>query len=132
MIPGISWLRIGATLAFVLGLCGFGAWLGYRATSDHYAPLLADAQQQIGQLQAANAQMSGAVKQQNAAIASALLLAQQREEAAEAAQRTALGAAQAYQQKAAAILGSHPAGANECAAASAAFDAELKQERGTK
>ncbi|QAU22613.1 hypothetical protein EO087_00335 [Dyella sp. M7H15-1] len=125
-------MRIGAALLRVLGLASIGAWLGYRVCSDHYAPLLADAQQQIGQYQTVNAQMRAVVKQQNAAIDDALKLAKQREQAAEDAQRTALGASQAYQQKAAVILASRPASADECAAASAAFDVELEQEREQK
>lgn len=132
MIPGISWFRIGAALALILGLTGFGAWLGFHAASDHYEPLLAAAQQQVGQYQSANSQMRAAVKQQDDGIEAALQLAQQREQAAKDAQQTALGAAQAYQRKAAAILASRPLGMDECKAASDAFDGELRAERGQK
>ena len=132
MIPGISWLRIGAALLLVLGLAGFGAWLGFRATRDYYEPKLEDAEAQVGQFQTANTQMRAAVKQQNAAIEGIQQRAQQREEEAATEQRTAAAAAQSYQQKAATILASRPLGADECAAASQAFDEELRQERGAK
>jgi hypothetical protein len=60
------------------------------------------------------------------------LRAQQKEQAAIVAQRTAAAAAESYNQKAAAIVASRPLGEDECRAASQAFDEELRQERGEK
>ncbi|HUB91419.1 MAG TPA: hypothetical protein VMA74_16980 [Dyella sp.] len=132
MIPEISWLRIGAALALVLGLVGVGAWLGHRATSDYYEPRLDAAQAQSAQFQSANTELRAAVKQQNDAVDGMIQRAQQREQEAAIEQRTAAEAATSYQLKAAAILASRPLGADECRAASQAFDDELRQERAHK
>lgn len=122
----------------VAAMIAVGAWLGYKATSAYYSPKVAALETQ---LKAANERADSFEKSYNAVAAAAqkqndeltklVAQANEREQTAKAAADKAKTESAGYQAQAAIILKSQPpAGANECAAASAAFDLELKTERG--
>lgn len=130
---GISPWRILAVLVAVAALIGFGAWGGYTLARDHYEPKLATANEQIGSLTTANTALKSSVERQNAAVTALQAEATKREQAATAAVQQAHKLAVKSQTRAQAVLLlKPPTGANLCAAAQAAFDAELKDERGVK
>jgi hypothetical protein len=129
---GFSPWRIVAVLVAVAALIGLGAWGGYTMARGYYEPKLSAANEQIGKLTTANTEMKASVEHQNTAIAALQAEAKTREQAATAAVQQAHKLAVKSQTRAQAVLLlKPPTGANECAAAQAAFDDELKDERGT-
>lgn len=132
LIPAGAWRLIGL-LCVAAALIGVGAWGGGKLARNHYEPLLVTAGERIGSLTTANGAMQAAVAHQNAAIAALENETEKRERAAKAAVRQAHKAAVQNQARAQAVLLlKPPAGVNLCTAAMAAFDDELKLERGAK
>lgn len=129
--PGFSLQRIVAKLVVIAVLLGLGAWGGNTLARNHYEPLLADANKQIGVLTAANTALKASIEKQNTAITALQTEATKRQRAATAAVQQARTAAAKYRIRAQAVLLiKPPPGANQCAAAQAAFDDELRDERG--
>lgn len=125
--------RIIGMLVILIAMILAGMWMGARMTRGHYEPLLAEANKQIGTLTTANAAMKASVEHQNTAIATLQAEAQKRQQAAEAAVQQAKKMAGKYQDRANDLLKLKvPSGSNECEAAKASFDNELKDERGVK
>lgn len=125
--------RIIGMLVILIAMILAGMWMGARMTRGHYEPLLAEAHKQIGTLTTANAAMKASVEHQNTAIAALQAEGQKRQQAAEAAVQKAQKRAGQYQARAQALLKlAAPAGRDECEAAQASFDAELKEERSVK
>ena len=125
--------RIIGMLVILIAMILAGMWMGARMTRGHYEPLLAEANKQIGTLTTANAAMKASVEHQNTAIATLQAEAQKRQQAAEASVQQAQKRAGQYQARAQALLKlAAPAGRDECGAAQASFDAELKEERSVK
>lgn len=132
LAKGMPWRLIGLLVA-VAALIGLGAWGGHTLTRNHYEPLLATANEQIGTLTTANTEMKASVEHQNTAIAALQAEATKREQAATAAVQQAHKVAMKSQTRAQAVLLlKPPTGVTQCAAAQAAFDDELKDERGAK
>lgn len=132
LAKGLPWRLIGLLVA-VAALLGAGAWGGYSMARGHYEPKLAAANEQIGKLTAANSEMKAAVERQNAAIADLQAEAKRREQAATAAVQQAHKVAVKNQSRAQAVLLlKPPPGVNQCVAAQAAFDDELRDERGAQ
>jgi len=124
------WVR---TLVCVLCLLATGLLGGYMLTRNHYESLLAAANQEIGSLKAANLDMADAVKKQNAAIDALQAEAKRRQAQAKIATDKAKAESVQSQKRAQAVLLSKPpAGSDMCEAARAAFDDELKAERGAE
>ena len=125
--------RIIGMLVILIAMILAGMWMGARMTRGHYEPLLAEAHKQIGTLTTANAAMKASVEHQNTAITALQAEGQKRQQAAEAAVQQAHKAAAKNQTRAQAVLLlKPPPGVNQCTAAQAAFDAELKEERSVK
>ena len=121
LAKGMPWRFIGLLVA-VSALIGLGGWGGYTMARDHYEPKLATANGQIGSLTMANA-----------AVTELQAEATKREQAATAAVQQAHKVAVKSQTRAQAVLLlKPPTGVNQCAAAHAAFDDELKDERGVR
>ncbi len=130
---GFSPWRIVAVLVVIAVLLGLGAAGGYKAARAYYEPKLTAANEQIGTLTAANTALKASVEHQNTAIANLQAEAQKRQQAATAAVQQAHKAAAKNQTRAQAVLLlKPPPGANQCAAAQAAFDDELRDERGAR
>ena len=134
----LLWKALG-----VIAMIAVGIGLGYKATSAYYSPKVAALETQ---LKAANERADSfeqsynavavAAQKQNDELTKLVAQAQEREKRAQAASEKAKAESAGYQAQAAAIMQSQPpASADECtaaAAAGAAFDAELKAERGKK
>lgn len=119
------------TLAALAAMLGLGAAGGYKVARAYYEPKLTEANQQIGTLTTANTAMKASAEKQNAAIAGLQTEAKRREQAATAAVQQAHTVAVKNQSRAQAVLLlKPPPGVNQCVAAQAAFDDELKMERG--
>jgi len=127
----------------VAAMIAVGAWLGYKATSAYYSPKVAvlETQLKVANDRADSFEQSYnaitiAAKKQNDELTKLVAQANEREQQAKAAADKAKIESAGYQAQAATILQSQPpADADECtaaAAAGAAFDAELKAERGKK
>lgn len=130
---GFTPWRIVAVLVVIAVLLGLGAWGGDTLARNHYEPLLADANKQIGTLTTANTALKASVEHQNGAIADLQAAAQRRErEAAQAVQQARQQSAKEQTRAQAVLLLRPPPGANPCAAAQAAFDDELRTERGAR
>lgn len=125
--------RILTALAVIVVLLGLGVWGGTALTRGHYEPLLADANKQIGALTTANSAMKASVEKQNSAIAALKAEETRRNLAAEKATQQARQKSIKEQAKAQELLTTQPPpGLGQCAAARAAFDEELRLERGLK
>lgn len=115
-------------LALAIALVGIG--LGALLAEQYYAPQLADANKRIGELAAANSSLVTAAGRQNAVIDAEHAAGETRRAAAVTAAQQAHAAAQTHYDKGGIILGIRtPPGADACAAAREAFDAELREER---
>lgn len=125
--------RIVAALVAIVVLLGLGAAGGYKAARAYYEPKLTAANEQIGTLTTANTALKASVEHQNAAIADLQAEAKRREQTATAAVQQAHKVAVKSQTRAQAVLLlKPPPGVNQCVAAQAAFDDELRDERGVK
>jgi predicted nucleic acid-binding Zn-ribbon protein len=122
----------------VIAMIAVGIGLGYKATSAYYSPKvdaletkLKAANERADSFEQSYNAVAAAAQKQNDELTKLVAQANEREQQAKAAADKAKTESAGYQAQAASILQSQPpAGANECAAASAAFDAELKTERG--
>jgi len=124
------WVR---TLICVFCLLIAGLIGGYTLTRNHYESLLAAANQEIGSLKSANLDMADAVKKQNAAIDALQAEAKRRQAQAKiSADKAKAESVQSQKRAQAVLLSKPPAGADMCEAARAAFDDELRAERGAK
>lgn len=130
---GFSPWRIVAVLVVIAVLLGLGAAGGYKAARAYYEPKLTAANEQIGTLTTANTALKASVEKQNGAIADLQAEAKRREQAATAAMQQAHKVAVKSQSRAQAVLLlKPPLGVNQCVAAQAAFDDELRDERGAQ
>ena len=132
----LLWKALG-----VIAMIAVGIGLGYKATSAYYSPKvdaletkLKAANERADSFEQSYNAVAVAAQKQNDELTKLVAQAAEREQQAKAAADKAKTESAGYQAQAASILQSQPpAGANECAAASAAsaaFDAELKTERG--
>ena len=120
-----------AILAGVIAAAGFTA--GYKHAQNTYVPKLDATEQELAKSRAEVSSLSASISAQNAEIEQAKAQAEQRAKEAQSAIVKAAEASAQAQLAAQRILASRPpAGADECKAAQAAFDAELRQERGVK
>lgn len=129
MIPPQYRAAVAGIALLIAGLAGAagGAWLAAR----HFEPQLAAANLKLGEFQNAYLTLAEATGRQNAAIEQLHADGERRKKAALAAAETSHHAAQSHYRKAEAILGlKPPPGVDPCRAARAAFDDELREERG--
>ncbi|MFV8851535.1 hypothetical protein [Serratia fonticola] len=112
-------------LLALAAIVGAGAWLASR----HYQPTIDNLNGLLATCQSNNRQQAAAINSQNAGITALQTLEALRQAAAAEAQRKARTAAQDDYGKANEVLTERSEG-DACAAASAAFDAELRKERG--
>lgn len=108
----------------LVALVGAGAWLAGR----HYQPTIDRLNEALTQCKASNKQQAAAIASQNAGIEALQRKQEQMESKAKAAQEKARREARGYYERANAVMAERTTG-DMCAAASAAFDAELRRER---
>lgn len=108
----------------LVALVGAGAWLAGR----HYQPTIDRLNEALTQCKASNKQQAAAIASQNAGIEALQRKQEQMESKAKAAQEKARREAQSDYERANAVMAERTTG-EACSAASAAFDAELRQER---
>ncbi|WP_223665422.1 hypothetical protein [Serratia sp. JSRIV002] len=119
---------VSAAVVILLALAsivGAGVWLASR----HYQPTIDNLNGLLATCQSNNRQQAAAINSQNAGIDALQMLEALRQAAAAEAQRKARAAAQDDYGKANQVLTERSEG-DVCAAASAAFNAELRKERG--
>jgi hypothetical protein len=127
LATAIPWGRLVAVAALLLAGIVLGGWLAAR----HFEPQLAEANRKLGEYEHAYLTLAEATGRQNAAIDALEQAAATRKGKARKAAIQARGAAQPHYGRAEAILGlKPPPSADPCRAASADFDAELREERG--
>ncbi|HBE9081440.1 TPA: hypothetical protein KNG80_004078 [Serratia fonticola] len=118
-----------ATVVVILlalaSIVGAGVWLASR----HYQPTIDRLTVALKVCQGSNRQQAAAINSQNAGITALQTLEALRKATAAEAQQKAQAAAQDDYGKANEVLTERSEG-DVCAAASAAFDAELRRERG--
>ncbi|MDR2507962.1 MAG: hypothetical protein LBD67_08230 [Candidatus Accumulibacter sp.] len=132
-VTGLSPWRIIGVLLVIAALLAVGAFGGHAMARNHYEPLLADANKQIGTLTTANTGLRASVERQNNAVAALVAQANQREQDAAQAVAAARSQSAKNQTRAQAVLiAKPPAGQSACEAAQKAFDDELRTERGTR
>lgn len=112
-------------LLALASIVGAGVWLASR----HYQPTIDNLNSLLDTCQSNNRQQAASIASQNAGITALQTLEALRQAAAAEAQRKARAAAQDDYGKANEVLTERSEG-DVCAAASAAFDAELRRERG--
>ncbi|WP_447885143.1 hypothetical protein [Serratia fonticola] len=113
------------SLLALASIVGAGVWLASR----HYQPTIDNLNSLLATCQSNNRQQAASIASQNAGIAALQTLEALRQAAAAEAQRKARAAAQDDYGKANEVLTERSEG-DACVAASAAFDAELRRERG--
>lgn len=118
------------TTAIVIGLAlsaivGAGAWLASR----HYQPTIDNLNGLLTTCKSNNRQQAAAIDSQNAGVTALQALEALRKAAAAEAQKQAQEESRGDYAKANAVMTERSEG-DVCAAASAAFDAELRKERG--
>ena len=125
----IPWAQPAVAVVVLLAGIALGGWLA----ALHFEPRLAEANRKLGEYEHAYLTLAAAASRQNAAIDELQRAVMERKENARQAARQARGAAQVHYDKASAIGGlKPPPGADPCRAASADFDAELRDERGRR
>lgn len=132
LVPSWAWPWIAAlVLALVVGgvqqvrIYGLQSQLGTDRSS------LLEANEKLGACRATRTTLLGQVIEQNSAIAGLRSAEQERSAKARAEQQKAEGAATNVDRQAQEVLQEQtPIGADACSDASAAFDNELKRERG--
>lgn len=121
----LAWLALAAIIA------GAGAWGGHKATATYYKLKVAKADARAAEFELAYNSLALASQRQNEAINQLQDDAKAREKRAAKELAQARAAAIARRDQAASIMDLKlPAGADECLEAQAAFDEELRQERG--
>ncbi|HGM4941651.1 TPA: hypothetical protein ACKPW5_001072 [Serratia marcescens] len=119
--------RITSTVLILLALAavvGAGAWLASR----HYQPTIDRLNGALTQCMDSNKQQASTIASQNAGITALQREQEELEGKVKAAQAKARREAQGDYEKANSVMAERTAG-EACAAASAAFDAELRRER---
>ncbi|KFB89635.1 hypothetical protein CR62_16775 [Serratia grimesii] len=119
--------KITSAVVILLALAavvGAGAWMAGR----HYQPTIDRLNKALTQCQDTNRQQSATITSQNAGIEAQRRADVEREAKAKAEQEKARREAQSDYEMANAVMAERTTG-NVCAAASAAFDAELRRER---
>lgn len=123
-MPG-KMIAYGVVILLALAaVVGAGAWLAGR----HYQPTIDQLNEALTQCKDTGRQQSSAIASQNAGITALQTLESLRKASAEKAQQKARDDAQGDYGKANAVLSERTTG-EVCAAASAAFDEELRRER---
>lgn len=123
-MPGKMIASAMVILLALAAVVGAGAWMAGR----HYQPTIDRLNEALTQCKDTSRQQSSAIASQNAGITALQVLESLRKASADEAQRKAHDAAQDDYGKANAILSERTTG-EVCAAASAAFDDELRRER---
>ena len=119
--------KIMSAVVILLALAavvGAGAWLAGR----HYQPTIERLHDALTQCKASNKQQAATIASQNAGITSLQRKQEEMEAKARAAQEKARREAQSNYERANEVMAERTTG-EACAAASAAFDAELRRER---
>ncbi|MBH2771204.1 hypothetical protein I5L29_02525 [Serratia marcescens] len=119
--------KITSAVAILLALAaivGSGAWLAGR----HYQPTIDRLNEALTQCKGSNKQQAATIASQNAGITALQREQADREAKAKADQEKARKQAQGDYEKANAVMAERTTG-EACAAASAAFDDELRRER---
>ncbi|MHA7847233.1 hypothetical protein [Serratia sp. D1N4] len=122
-MPGKITTAIVICLALA-AVVGAGAWLASR----HYQPTIDNLNRELTTCRNSNKQQAAAIDSQNAGVTALQTLEALRKAAAAEAQKQAVEAAKGDYAKANAVMTERSDG-DLCAAASVAFDAELKRER---
>lgn len=118
-------------LLLALLIAVVGAALGAGVAAWHFEPQLAAANRSLGEFKNAYASLAAASAHQNDAIEAERRAGEARAAQARTAAAAAEQQAEPHYRAAGVILGLKPsAGADPCTAARAAFDAELREERG--
>jgi hypothetical protein len=126
----VPWVR---TLIYVFSLVLAGAFGGHVLARNHYDSMLDEANQKIGAVNTVNTAMTEYIRKQNAAVDALHTEAERKQALAKSATDKARAESVQSQTRAQAVLLSKPpVGVDQCEAARAAFDAELKAERGVK
>ncbi len=119
--------KITSVVVILLALAaivGAGAWLAGR----HYQPTIDRLNEALTQCNASNKQRAATITSQNAGIEALERKQEEMEAKAKAEQEKARREAQGDYERANAVMAERTTG-ETCAAASAAFDAELRRER---
>lgn len=111
-------------LLVLAAVAGAGAWLAAR----HYQPTIDRLNEALTQCKGNNKQQAATINSQNAGIDALQRKQEEIEAKAKAAQEKARREAQGDYEKANSVMAERTTG-EACAAASAAFDAELRRER---
>ncbi|MCO7511780.1 hypothetical protein NJH77_21250 [Serratia fonticola] len=125
LTPGAMVAIAVVILLALASIVGAGVWLAGR----HYQPTIDNLNRELTECQGSNRQQAASIASQNAGITALQTLEALRQAAAAEAQRKARAVAQDDYGKANEVLTERSEG-DVCAAASAAFDAELRRERG--
>ncbi|HID3655968.1 TPA: hypothetical protein ACXEV6_003482 [Serratia marcescens] len=119
--------KITSVVVILLALAaivGAGAWLAGR----HYRPTIDRLNEALTQCKASNKQQAAAITSQNAGIEALQRKQEEMEAKAKAEQKKARREAHSDYERANEVMAERTTG-ETCAAASAAFDAELRRER---
>ncbi|HGE8503684.1 hypothetical protein ACYZFV_15745 [Serratia ureilytica] len=119
--------KITSAVVILLSLAsivGAGAWLAAR----HYQPTIDRLNESLAQCKGSNKQQAATIASQNAGIEALQRKQDELEAKAKAKQEKAHREAQSDYERANAVMAERTTG-DLCAAASAAFDAELRRER---
>ncbi|BEM57301.1 hypothetical protein SME22J_11620 [Serratia marcescens] len=119
--------KITSAVAILLALAavaGAGAWLAAR----HYQPTIDRLNEALTQCKGSNKQQAAMIASQNAGIEALQRKHEEIEAKAKAEQEKARREAQSDYERASEVMAERTTG-EACAAASAAFDAELRRER---
>ncbi|MFV9067715.1 hypothetical protein ABQ366_20910 [Serratia fonticola] len=112
-------------LLALASIVGAGVWLAGR----HYQPTIDNLNRALTECQGSNRQQAASIASQNAGIAALQALETLRNATAAQAQQKARAAAQDDYAKANEVLAERSSDGDVCAAASSAFDDELRRER---
>lgn len=125
LTPAAMVATVVVILLALASIVGAGVWLASR----HYQPTIDNLNSLLDTCQSNNRQQAASIASQNAGITALQTLEAIRKATAAEAQQKAQAAAQDDYGKANEVLTERSEG-DVCAAASAAFDAELRRERG--
>lgn len=132
LLPSWAWVALGGLV--LVGVVGGGLQLRVAGLQGELADLRKVQLKDAGALAACRETRTNLLEltiEQNAGLANLRTAEQERAQRAQAVQQQAEGRAQQAEQQAQAVMQERtPAGADACATARAAFDEELKRERG--
>lgn len=117
-------MSVVVVLLALAAIVGAGAWLAGR----HYQPTIDRLNEALTQCKASNKQQVAAIASQNAGIEALQRKQEEMESKAKVAQEKARREAHGDYERANEVMAERTTG-EACAAASASFDAELRQER---